>query len=92
MYKFDDTKVRIVGDVAIVTGQNTITGVFERVYSKRQRVVSLHRRLRQTGWTLAMRRKPGQPNRREEKGFIDGNNQSVCRSAGERRTDLFAVH
>lgn len=32
-YKLDDTKVHIVGDVAIVTGRNTITGVFERVYS-----------------------------------------------------------
>jgi ketosteroid isomerase-like protein len=32
-YKLDDTKVRIVGDVAIVTGRNTITGVFERVSS-----------------------------------------------------------
>ena len=30
-YKLDDTKVRIVGDVAIVTGRNTINGVFERV-------------------------------------------------------------
>ena len=32
-YKLDDTKVHIYGDVAVVTGRNTITGVFERVYS-----------------------------------------------------------
>jgi ketosteroid isomerase-like protein len=32
-YKLDDTKVHIYGDVAVVTGRNTITGVFERVHS-----------------------------------------------------------
>ena len=32
-FKLDETKVHIYGDVAVVTGRNTITGVFERVYS-----------------------------------------------------------
>jgi len=32
-YKLDDTSVRMYGDVAVVTGRNTIKGVFERVYS-----------------------------------------------------------
>jgi ketosteroid isomerase-like protein len=32
-YKLDDTRVRMYGDVAVVTGRNTIKGVFERVYS-----------------------------------------------------------
>jgi ketosteroid isomerase-like protein len=32
-YKLDDTKVRIYGDIAVVTGRNTIAGVFERVSS-----------------------------------------------------------
>ena len=32
-YRLDDTRVRVVGDVATVTGRNTITGVFERVSS-----------------------------------------------------------
>jgi ketosteroid isomerase-like protein len=32
-YKLDDTRVRMYGDVAVVTGRNTIKGVFERVFS-----------------------------------------------------------
>jgi ketosteroid isomerase-like protein len=32
-YKLDETRVHMYGDVAVVTGRNTIKGVFERVYS-----------------------------------------------------------
>ena len=31
-YKFDDLKVRAYGDVAVVTGQNTIKGVWEDIH------------------------------------------------------------
>jgi ketosteroid isomerase-like protein len=30
-YKFEDVKVRVYGDVAVVTGQNTIKGIWEDV-------------------------------------------------------------
>jgi ketosteroid isomerase-like protein len=32
-YQLDDTRVRMYGDVAVVTGRTTIKGIFERVYS-----------------------------------------------------------